>query len=767
MYSFFSHSVRTGVRNVPSSTLSWWHFIKTPSCTELPVFANQQRLSHTTKDTSETTSRDLSNSPIAGLIVRNPPRNEISHIYVEEFNKAVLRAARALYGDKPREDLWKAYLAAKQNVPSFLQLIPDGAWKNLWKSQCSCRPNDSARLSNLMSLVEDMSSIGRTSTKYHDVLRLEQVFANGDQEEALRQWLTRNPIGKSSGPTPANLSLWHWEKQLVKKGFDKEWLELGTRLYAAAGKLQESHRILVNLSKRFRGTDPRFTIYVILLLVSTKRSINIERAWFDFLRLLAHEKFTISTDDFDLVLKAFLGVKRYDHAAAIVCSAIKVHGKNPKKHLRVFRDMVHELLASCTTSADVNRAALVVMDLVPKGPPATYFFGTFISRINRTGDPNQIAHIIELMFESGVKPKPWHFNSLLEYSFQGSPGQSQGAEVIAKDMIKKAVIDAENDRIHSTSVEQSADSTSWFSELLGHRIDWRPKFLRREMPKAGSRVYVELMQYYAQQGKMASVGFILKLLKQYSGESMSNSTIRSILHIHIMVGDMEGAWRFFEHVIKNNLMIVDFKCYAIMWRGLLTHLSTTHRLNRDGYPSPRELFCHMVTHMVLEKSITQLVLQDPFTRALYERIIKCFCVADDTIGVFIALEELYDTFGTLPTIRTMKNVVKHIAIQDGFMNMVKEAPRQPWVRHVNVSLEMLESASVEVNPQLRNRSAEEAQSVRENLLQLDESSSGKDILQLLSRFVRKAADLLYRQPSWTRNGIAIAKKEMGCDAMHA
>jgi hypothetical protein len=724
--------------------------MKNPSRTTSPSCINLRRLPHTTKDSAAEIPRDHPSVPIAGLLVRDTPEDETSRLYIEQFNNAVIRAARALYGDTPRENLWKAYLSAKQNIPSFLRLIPDGAWKNLWKSQCSCRPTDSARLGNMMILVEDMSSIGRISAKYHDILRLEQVFANGDQEEALRLWLMRNPIGKSSEPTPTNLSLDQWERQLTKKGFDKEWLELGTRLYAAAGKLKQSHRIMVDLSKRFRCTDPRFAIYVILYLVSTKQPFNIGRAWVDFLRLLSHEKFTISTDDFDLLLKAFLGVKRYDHAAAIVCSAIKVHGKNPKKHLPVFRDMVHELLASCPTSAEVNKAALMVMGLVPKGPPATYFFGTFMSRIHQTGDPNQIAHLIELMFESGVKPKSWHFNSLLEFSFSGSLEQKQGASKIALNMIEKQFSGANNHKIDTTSITETTKT-----------INWIPNFLRREIPPAGGRVYVELLKYFARRDQDMSTTYIMQLLNHYSPESMSDTNIRSILSLHVMVGDLEGAWTFFEHVINRKLMVVDYRCYSIMWRALLTNLSTAQRSRHSQYPSPRALFGHMVTHMMIEKSFTQILLQDSFPRALYERIIKCFCVANDTLGVFIALEQLNATFGTLPTIRTIKNVVHHITIRHGFRNTENDASYIPWVENMQLSLKTLESAFIEMQPNAPSLAGQKAQFTRESLLQLDETTSGKDILQLLSSLIQTAAALLDKGHTWTQTSIDQVKDEMG------
>jgi hypothetical protein len=169
----------------------------------------------------------------------------------------------------------------------------------------------------------------------------------------------------------------------------------------------------------------------------------------------------------------------------------------------------------------------------------------------------------------------------------------------------------------------------------------------------------------------------------------------------------------------------------------------------------------MVTHMVIEKSFTQILLQDSFPRALYERIIKCFCVANDTLGVFIALEELNGTFGTLPTIRTIKNIVHHITIRHGFRNTENDASYIPWVENMQLSLKTLESAFIEMQPNATGLSEQKAQLTRESLLQLDETTSGKDILQLLSSFIQSAAALLDNRHTWTQTSIDQVKHEMG------
>src|ERR1700760_414105 len=95
---------------------------------------------------SNATVDEIQTRPIPGILIRTIPDNDQSIIYIKAFNKSVIQASRALYDDKSRESLWHSYLAAKQNVPTFVHLVPYSAWNRLWKTQSSFRPQDTDRL---------------------------------------------------------------------------------------------------------------------------------------------------------------------------------------------------------------------------------------------------------------------------------------------------------------------------------------------------------------------------------------------------------------------------------------------------------------------------------------------------------------------------------------------------------------------------------------------------------------------------------------------
>jgi hypothetical protein len=716
--------------------------------------------------TSNNSVDEIQKPSIPGILIKTLPEHEKSSKYIQAFNRAVVQASRALYDDRSRENLWQSYQTAKRNVSSFIHLVPNSAWNRLWKTQSSCRPQDMDRLGNLVILVQDMSIAGLDTRKQQEVLRLEQVFASGRQEEALSSWFEQksdNTTFPTSTPLHQSLSLRQWEKELARKGFDKEWLELGIRLYAAAGKTPQSHKILADLAKRFRNTDPRFVVYIILFFTSTGKTINIERAWASFLDLLTHDKFKLSTHDFELILKSFLGAGSLEYATIVACRAIATHGKSIEHYSLLYEEFVHQILANCTSQEQVHATAVTLMEFIPSnlpnphhpskdksaqdikvmGPvssPAQMFFTTWIERAKIFGDPYQIAYIIEVMYEQGSDVLTRNLDILLELWFEGSAEQKLKAEKLAQQMIEK--------KTHIHQEESLADYSV--------TRPWFPRFLRRKLPPAGQRTYIKLLKFYAEENDLQSVQHIVKILAFDSGLTLTGNTVRAVLSIHFTMGDIHGAWTLFNHVVDSKLIELDFATYSVMWKGLHKHLSTGIRLNRGEDLSPRELFRHMMYYLGLRADVP-----DSASDTLYERIIKCFCLSNDTIGLWIALQGMNDIFEVEPTIKTIQSVVKHIAIQDSRADHFENSPEKNWIEHLTTSLRMLESSFLGLNNGADNASKDLSIQPIQNLYQLDSNSSGGDILQLLSIYVKKAANMVHPQAEDLRVGINVAKDEMG------
>jgi hypothetical protein len=375
--------------------------------------------------------------------------------------------------------------------------------------------------------------------------------------------------------------------------------------------------------------------------------------------------------------------------------------------------------------------------------PTQMFFTAWIERAKRFRDPYQIAYIIEIMYEQGSDVLTYNLDMLLELWFEGSAEQKLKAEKLAQEMIQKGLRNSEdNNSLITRPVKRS----------------WFPKFIHRNLPSAGQRTYIKLLKFYAREHDLHSVQHIIRILAFDSGLTLTGNTIRAILSIHFAMGDIQGAWTLFNHVVDDKLIELDFSTYNIMWKGLHKHLSTGERLNRREDLSPRELFRHMTYHLGLRDD-----LLDSASGTLYERIVKCFCLSNDTVGLWITLRAMNDIFETEPTIKTIESIVKHIAIQDARISHFEKAQKEDWVEHLATSIRMLESSLPGFNHATDGVSKNQARFTLQSLYHLDSNSSGAEILRLLSIYVKKAANLVHPQPEELRVGIKVAKDEMGFD----
>jgi len=164
----------------------------------------------------------------------------------------------------------------------------------------------------------------------------------------------------------------------------------------------------------------------------------------------------------------------------------------------------------------------------------------------------------------------------------------------------------------------------------------------------------------------------------------------------------------------------------------------------------------MVTHLRLASASSRIPGQRNMPMTMYNRIIKCFCLSNDTVGVYVALETLNNAFGSKPSIATIKDIVKHIAIQNSATEHHEQAPQRPWEEHIAASMELLESTFLNDSEYSKH-----ANNSIDALYELDSSASGDDILHLLSKYVWKAAAFRYPLVDELSQQLHIAKREIG------
>jgi hypothetical protein len=600
----------------------------------------------------------------------------------------------------------------------------------------------------MMILVEDMSNAEQDISELVDFLRLEELFASSHEKEVLKAWFEKRqqldaPLGfvpKATTSLARKVSLQQWEKQLAIRNFDKKWLELGIRLHAQAGQLFEPSRLLIGLAKKYLETNPRFVLYIILYLTSTREGTNVDRAWETFVDLLAHKQFSLSFHGFELITRAFLDAGQLTYATGVTGSALK-YVTEPEHQSRVLEDIVPRIFASCTSQVDVHQYAAMMMDFIPRSSfKATQLFSAaWAERAKEYKDSEQIAYIIEILYERGLGVGASQLGVLLELWLQGSPQQAQKAESLAQAMLRQSI-----------NPSQQNNPISVLEQSLPRQT---PGFLRRNVPPATPQTYRDLLVFYAQRNDSESVGKLIQLLPGNSALVWKPSTARAVLSVYLTLGYVEDAWRFFNHIDNESLVVMDLATYKIIWKGLHQYLSTEKRVHRDESFTARNLLKHMLAHLSMQEFISE---DEEIPKTMFQRIIKCFCLSNDTIGLYLALEVLESAFRAKPSIDTIKDIVKHIAIQHSAIEHHEQAPRKPWIEHLSASMRMLESAFL--NDRLHRNSSTRS---LDGLYHLDTDTSGDEILSLLFRYIWKAAVLRYPHPNALNQQFNVAKREMG------
>jgi pentatricopeptide repeat protein len=532
----------------------------------------------------------------------------------------------------------------------------------LWKSQLSYRPEDPKRLENLEILIRDMEATNMDITRHSEILRVEKSASIGAIQEAMQQWV-RGPThrhysmdqSKESGmnivraETILLASQDMFEAQLAFMDFDREWLELGARLHAMVGEDHRVSSIVKRLGQDLTKLDPRVAVSIIENLNRSGATHTAEQAWDVFNVVLRTPAFSVPFEDMVTICESFLRSGQLPYATSVLCLMAEKCDHSDIQRQHIFADLYSEMLSRSTTLEEVDNVSLELLDYLPEGPISSSFFDKWLKESARAGDKEHTSEIIELMFEKGRAPQARHIDKLLDVWIKtAGPEKSSRAETLALSMIKK--------QLHS-SVGISAHAHSREGELPMQM----PKYLKRMIPAADPRTYVILMRHYANLGDVDAAKQTLRLMTHSSNLHLDGQMTRAILAIHFTMEDVRGAWQFFQLVRHDPAFQFDMRTSAVLWKGLNLHLARNKTQSLEGYPGPRYLFEVMLKELFVHHEPTDIPISERPSETMYERIIHCFCLAEDTPGVILALHSMKAIFNINPSQKTIISIAQHIA----------------------------------------------------------------------------------------------------------
>lgn len=611
-----------------------------------------------------------------GLFVRMPFRNEEHERLVQQFNTALAKASRATYGDNYRLELWGSYTELKEQYAESLQHIPKPAWKRLWKTQASFRPTDTQRLGNLETLVSDMEAhTGHGIQVEKLVVLLEKMLADGQENEALAAWhshcesmlkFRRRELGGS---------------QQAEGGFEsekrKEWLELGVRLHALAGDTDGASHLTQRILRQYRNCDPRFIFVQILALNHWPDRILHRRAWSLYLQLRILPKFSMCLDDFQGLFHSFLRAGEQRCALVVLRDMTKLDiSQNTLTPIVV--ECIEALHKSCTTRDELEKHAISALSVVPVQLQSRDLYTSWLAQTCNLGLADDMARIIELMFERGIDPATNHLDGLVRAWLESTDHDAtKKGERLAWNMIQK----------HEDPSEMNFVKRLWYSRSAidskhGTRVStYDPRiFTARPITKASGKTFIRLARYYANRGYADYARHVVALLMS-TDIRPTRGQVRAILGIYTKLGDFAGVWQFFQAGLSNSKLRIDLGTYSTVWQALIQQLHRQifqPRELRDsiyGLPSARELFHHMQNFIRLHGPISMVTDDRAYKKSsmpknliasgeanlLYKRIIRTFALSKDTFGALLALRSLHLSLGMAPTLDIITTLIHHAA----------------------------------------------------------------------------------------------------------
>jgi hypothetical protein len=595
-----------------------------------------------------------------GILIRVGPEHPHQDV-VCKFNDLLKQACRSLYDNNLRLRLFAAYREVKRCDPLLLYNIPCATWQRLWKMQSTFRPLDTTRLDLLERLVRDMELAGLDVSTEKQIVVLERMSDRGHAKQAAAEWETRFIL--HAGQTR-----------------QKDWLEAGTRLHAAAGDIDRVCQILDLTIKSHKSADPRFILFLIWRHIESGDPSRARKGWLLYERLKAHSSFQLSTDDYSSIFKSFLNAN--DRRAALQILKDMAKSKrlpDPHYQLPTLCFGVRDLQDSCSRLKFLHYVSLEALKFLPKDTDLDHFFSNWLSRAatfrqSPIDITDECAQIIELMFESGLAPSAAHFDKLIRVWFLMD--KPEEAESIAWNMINKRMVIVEKD--NKAAARLAFPDYHPPQAHPEQRQDLKlPEFMKRPIPPAAARTFTHLAKHYAESNQPDYAQYVLNLLLSTS-LNLNSKSLRAVIVIHLALNDPLAAWNFFDKIRHSDAAAVNLYTYNMLWKGAIANIrqirrrstpteESHHRLQRverevheKEYPDPRHLFADML-HFIRTK-YPALVAErkernDTLPPNLLDRVVGTFMLCGDPLGALVAMKTLHLELGLAPTKTTIETLV--------------------------------------------------------------------------------------------------------------
>ncbi|KAJ6098727.1 hypothetical protein N7467_000262 [Penicillium canescens] len=561
-----------------------------------------------------------------------------SHPYAVKFNNSLRQYQVNMSDERARQELWKWYRRCKQTVPHFLSIMPEGAMEAIWNSQATGDIEQATRSTHLRILVQDATSLGQALTTPQILSYITSLHDDGATNLALEQW-----------------EAYQTELSQEKEDLEEYW-KLGVRLFAAESNPQRAQDIALAFLANDRNRQPRVLIPIIIAWGKLPGKEAEVKAWALYLQLKTFLGSEMTMDDYDQVSIGLLTAGRLDTAVAIF-KDMMVTGQDPSNDSTALYKsalgLAGNLHASSINENDVNKVSLSVLKVLPRRFQNRFFYASWMKKLIGMGEVDSAALVIELMYERGVKPDSKHLNGIIAgWLREGNSSARNKAERLAWSMIQHRI----NTVWERFQPEQNSPQVQVKHEQVeGTRL---PRFMQREIPPASIETFSILLLHYTRRGDEDMVKYLVKCLGD--AQIRPNSYFMNhLLYAELRKQDVRSLWSKFQTM--SVAIRPDLETYACLWDCAKLQYDRGRTAFDIGFPSARQLYANMMSWYSQLSPHAQKFTQTQMPKALYDQIVRCFCLSKDVSGTLVALHSMRSIFGFTPDEITARLIVLQIA----------------------------------------------------------------------------------------------------------
>lgn len=568
--------------------------------------------------------------------------------YLRNLNANILQAANNLTDQTLRKKLWQSYTRCKAFLPPFTHLIPDKSWHVLWASQQSATTDDPLWAPHVAEISEDMMEAGKKLDVYQRILYIEALSHVDRQNHAIAQWKElKNDIGDD-------------------KRASEEYELLGVRLFASHGEPEMAERIALNFLGDGKPEESRILIPILGAWARRADDIGVKHAWALYLRFRAQVGSNITMDDYDNISMIFFSIKRTDLALAVFKDMMLTGQQSDQESTELYNrslGLIGKTQSRAASVEDLNEISMTGLTVLPRRFQNKFFYGSWLRKLISMGAVDAAASVIELMYERGVKPDPKHLNGIIgAWLRSGNDQDRDAAEKMAWAMVYERL-----DFVRKRHDSQNSDNSDLVTSV-GVRV---PPHLRRTICPATIETFSLLLQHYGRRAQDNNIKLIQDCL--YQAEIPPNTYFTNhLLYIDLRRGQHQSAWLKYQQLFRK--IPPDLETYAALWDCEKAHLDSLLIHARDKFPSAREIMSHMMNwfSQLSTKPKDRKLVQEEFSKDLYDQIIRCMCLSADQEGVIVALYAMKESFGFYPDKDTARLVSMHV----GRMGIGEKEARQ-------------------------------------------------------------------------------------------